>query len=251
MKPFEIVAHRGIPDIHPENTIPAFERAIELGADAVELDVRLSSDHTPMVFHYFYLDVMASASGTIFDYTYEELRNISIIGKSGTGKYQIPTLMEVLEIIGGRIGLEIEIKGPELESADIVAKVLSGYKKLWETIEVTSYEPLLLRNFQMECPSIPTDFLFPRSEPWMKLDVVTYTAIQRTKLAGARAVHLHPTQLTGEVVGEIRKNNLEIHTWDVNDEQTLKTVVDLGIPKICTDNFQQIKNFSQQLLMAN
>ena len=251
MKPFEIVAHRGIPDIHPENTIPAFERAIELGADAVELDVRLSSDHIPMVYHYFYLDVIASASGTIFDYTCEELRNIPIMGKNGTDKYQIPTLMEVLEIISGRIGLEIEIKGPEPESASIVAEVLSDYKKLWETIEVTSYEPLLLRNFQMECPGIPTDLLFPRSEPWMKLDVVTYMAIQRTKLAGARAVHLHPTQLTSEVVDEIEKNNLEIHTWDINDEQTLKTVADLEIPKICTDNFQQIKIFSQQLMMAN
>jgi glycerophosphoryl diester phosphodiesterase len=251
MKPFEIVAHRGVPDIHPENTIPAFERAIELGADAVELDVRLSADHTPMVFHYFYLDVMASASGTIFDYTCEELRNIPIIGKNETDKYQIPTLMEVLEIIGGRISLEIEIKGPEPESANIVAEVLSVYKKLWETIEVTSYEPLLLRSFQMECSGISTDLLFPRSEPWMKLDVVTYLAIQRAKLTDARAVHLHPTQLTSEVVGEIRKNNLEVHTWDVNDEQTLKAVADLEIPKICTDNFQQIKNFSQQLMMAN
>jgi glycerophosphoryl diester phosphodiesterase len=174
-----------------------------------------------------------------------------IIGKNGTDKYQIPTLMEVLEIIGGRIGLEIEIKGPEPESAIIVADALSNYKSIWETIEVTSYEPLLLHNFQMECPGIPTDLLFPRSESWMKLDVVTYTAIQRAKLAGARAVHLHPTQLTSQVVDKIKKNNIEIHTWDVNDEQTLKAVADLDIPKICTDNFQQIKNFRQHLMLAN
>ncbi len=251
MNPFEIVAHRGVPDMHPENTIAAFERAIELGADSIELDVRLSSDHIPIVFHYFYLDMIASASGTIFDYTCEQLRNMSIIGKNGTDKYQIPTLMEVLEIIGGRIGLEIEIKGPEPESAIIVADALSNYKSIWETIEVTSYEPSLLRNFQMECPNIPTDLLSPRSESWMKLDVVTYTAIQRAKLAGARAVHLHPTQLTSQVVDKIKKNNIEIHTWDVNDEQTLKAVADLDIPKICTDNFQQIKNFRQHLMLAN
>jgi glycerophosphoryl diester phosphodiesterase len=251
MKPFELVAHRGIPDIHPENTIPAFERAIELGADSVELDVRLSSDQIPMVYHYFYLDVIASASGAIFDYTCEQLRNIPIIGKNGTDKYQIPTLMEVLEIIGGRIGLEIEIKGPEPESAIIVAEALSSYKKIWETIEVTSYEPLLLRKFQAECPNIPIDFIFPRSESWMNLDVVTYAAIQRTRQVGARAVHLHPTQITSEVVEEARKNNIEIHTWDVNDEQTLKVVANLDIPNICTDNFQQVKNFRQQLMLAN
>jgi glycerophosphoryl diester phosphodiesterase len=251
MKPFEIVAHRGIPDIHPENTIPAFERAIELGADSIELDVRLSSDNVPMVYHYFYLDVVASASGAIFDYTREQLRSVPIIGKNGTDKYQIPTLMEVLETIGGRIGLEIEIKGPEPESAKVVANALSNHKNIWETIEVTSYEPALLRDFHLECPNIPIDFIFPQSEPWMKLDVVTYAAIQRAKLAGARGVHLHPTQLTSKVVDEMRKNDLEIHTWDVNNKQTLKAVADLNIPQICTDNFQQIKKFRQQLMMAN
>ena len=251
MKPFEIVAHRGIPDIHPENTISAFERAIELGADSIELDVRLSSDHIPMVYHYFYLEVVSTGAGPIFDYTCEQLRNIPIIGKNGIDKYQIPTLMEVLEIIGGKIGLEIEIKGPEPESAKIVADTLAGHKKIWDTIEIASYEPYLLRMFQMECPDIPTDFIFPRSESWMKLDVATYAAIQRARQAGARAVHLHPSQLTSEVVSKIGKYNIQVHTWDVNDEQTLKTVADLEIPKICTDNFQQIKIFSQQLMMAN
>jgi glycerophosphoryl diester phosphodiesterase len=251
MKPFEIIAHRGIPDIHPENTIPAFERAIELGADSIELDIRLSSDHTPMVFHYFYLDVLASASGAIFDYTSEQLRGMHINGKNGTDQYQIPTLMEVLDVIGGRIGLEIEIKGPEAESAIMVANALADYKRIWDTIEVTSYEPQILRQFQMKCPGIPTDLLFPRSEPWMKLDVVAYMAVHRARLAGARAAHLHPTQLTSKVVEEIRKNNIEIHTWDVNDEQTLQTIADLGIPKICTDQFQQVKNFRQHLMMAN
>ncbi|MBN1218885.1 MAG: glycerophosphodiester phosphodiesterase [Anaerolineae bacterium] len=54
---FEIVAHRGAPtEVAPENTIPAFQRAIDLGADAVELDVRLTADHVPVVYHYFYLE---------------------------------------------------------------------------------------------------------------------------------------------------------------------------------------------------
>mgnify|MGYP002350518234 FL=1 len=48
MKPWQIVAHRGIPDLAPENTLPAFQRALELGADAVELDVRLTADSVPV-----------------------------------------------------------------------------------------------------------------------------------------------------------------------------------------------------------
>jgi len=85
----------------------------------------------------------------------------------------------------------------------------------------------------------------------MKLDVVTYTAIHRSRLAGARAVHLHPTQLTSEAVDKIRDHDIEIHAWDVNDEKSLTTCAELEIPKICTDKFQQAKIFRQNLIMAN
>lgn len=250
MNSFEIVAHRGVPDIYPENTIPAFERAIELGADAVELDVRLTSDQVPVVFHYFYLSNGTAASGTVFEYSFEQLRNIHVIAKNGKDQFQIPTLAEVLEAIGGKIDLEIEIKGPEPESAGIIAGVLSRYKPFWNTIEVTSYEPLLLREFQKECPHIPTGLLFPRSEEWMELDIVTYLAIQRSKLAVARAVHLHPTQLSGEVVEQVRKYGIEIHAWDVNDEKSLETIAELAIPKICTDRFQFAQSFRQSMRLA-
>lgn len=245
MKPFDIVAHRGVPDIYPENTIPAFERAIELGADAIELDVRLTSDHIPVVFHYFYLNEITSAAGTIFNYTHEQLKEIELFSHHGHGRAKISTFAEVLDAVGERIGLEIEIKGPEPESVKIIANVLSDYKRIWNNIEVTSYEPMLLREFQKRCPKIPTDLLFPRSEAWMKLDVVTHLAIHRSRLAKVRAVHLHPSQLTSDVVSEIQKHGIQVHAWDVNDEQSLQLCADLEIPKICTDKFQQAKSFRQ------
>jgi glycerophosphoryl diester phosphodiesterase len=248
MKTFEIVAHRGVHDVYPENTIPAFQHAIELGADAIELDVRLTSDNVPVVFHYFYLDEITPLTGAIFNYTLEQLKEIEVITHHGNGISRISTFAEVLDTIGGKIDLEIEIKGPEPESAKIIADVLSNHKSIWDTIEVTSYEPLLLRNFQQECPEIPTDLLFPRSEDWMKLDVVTYLAIHRARLAQARAVHLHPTQLTLDVLSEIQKHELQVHAWDVNDEQSLNLCSQLEVPKICTDKFQQAKLFCQNMM---
>ncbi len=242
---FEIVAHRGAPGEAPENTLPSFQRAIDLGADAVELDVRLTADRVPAVFHYFYLDGATSLTGPIFNYTFDQLRRVPVLNRSGQdcGDVKIPTLPDVLEAIGGRIGLEIEVKGPESEAAEIVGAILGRFKHLWETIEVTFYEPVLLLDIQRRCPGLATDLLFPRSESWMKLDVVAHLAAQRARLAQARAVHLHPTQLSAEVVAAVRRQGVEVHAWDVNDEQALAAVVELAIPKLCTDKLRQALEF--------
>jgi len=248
MNSFEIVAHRGIASEYPENTIPAFQRAIELGADAVELDVRLTKDKIPVVYHYYYLDKVTSLSGPIFNYTYEQLNQARFLNaQTGADSLKISTLAEVLETIGGKIGLEIEIKGPEPESAMLIGDLLRKFKNLWGTVEVTSYEIALLLDIRERCPDITTDLLYPRSEPWMKLDVVGYEALQKAKLAQARAVHLHPSQLSGEVVSMIRSSGFEIHGWDVNNEHTLHSMVEYNIPRICTDNFELAASFRNRI----
>ena len=242
---FEIVAHRGVPEGVPENTIPSFERAIDLGADAVEFDDRLTADKVPVVFHYFYLQEITSLNGPIFECTYERIKTARFTGEvyQNVDRMPIPTLYEVLELIGGRIGLEIEIKGPEPEAAQIVGEVLINYKHLWDTIEITSYEPALLLSIRQCCPGLSTDLLVPRSEDWMGLDVAAYSALQRARLAQARAVHLHPTQLSLGVVSTIREHGIQVHAWDVNDKRALETVADLNIPKFSTDRFQQALHF--------
>lgn len=246
---FEVIAHRGAPVGVPQNTIPAFQRALDLGADGIELDVRLSKDRVPVVLHYFYLDEGTTRSGTIFEYTLDQLRRVEVLGSGGelVEPCRIPTLDEVLEAFGGRIGLEIEIKGPEPESSEVVATLLHRFRPLWETIEVTSYEPTLLADIGEWCPGLATDLLFPRSEDWMGLDVVTHLAIHRTRLARARAVHLHPTQLSREVVAAIHSSGIEVHSWDVNDEESLHTVAELGIPRFDTDELQLALDFRQRM----
>ena len=245
MSNFEIVAHRGVPTEFPENTLPSFEHAIKLGANAVELDVRLTKDKIPVVYHYYYLHMITSLTGPIFEYTYDQLQTAKYVGKDcqRSDNYSIPTFVEVLESIGGRIGLEIEIKGPEPEATQIVGSLLSTRKQLWESVEVTSFEPMLLRDIKEHCPTISTDLLFPRSERWMDLDVVTYIATHRARLAGARAVHLHPSQLTESVVQDIRNEGIEVHSWDVNDEEALRIMYTLNIPKFSTDKLQQALDY--------
>lgn len=73
MSYFEIVAHRGVPTELPENTLPSFERAVELGADVIELDVRLTRDRVPIVYHYFYLDEATTGAGPVFQFTFDQI----------------------------------------------------------------------------------------------------------------------------------------------------------------------------------
>jgi glycerophosphoryl diester phosphodiesterase len=248
MKPFEIVAHRGVPTVAPENTLGAFQAAINLGADGVELDVRLTADMVPVVYHYFYLQENTYASGPIFNFTLNQLRELDVWSRSSpsgnTGR--ISTLSEVLDALSGKTGLEIEIKGPEPEAPEIIGKVLWEYPSIWHTIEVTSFQPALLQRFKKVCPGIQTDLLFPRSESWMQLDVVQYQALHWARLANARAVHLHPSQISGPVVKGLRKEGVEVHAWDVNDEQALVTAAQNDIPRICTDNLEQALSFRRK-----
>jgi glycerophosphoryl diester phosphodiesterase len=249
MKHFEIVAHRGIPTEAPENTIASFQRAVELGADAIELNVRLTADKIPVVYHYFYLEENTSATGGIFDYSLEQLRDVKVFCKSNPSAREghISTLSEILEIFVGKIGFEIEIKGPEPEAPEIIGGVLNKFKNFWNSFEVTSYEPALLLSVHKTCPGLLTDLLFSRSESWMKLDVVQHQAIHYSRLARARAVHLHPSQLSETVVNALRDQGIEIHVWDVNDEHSLMTVAKLGIPRVCTDNFKLARAFRDKM----
>lgn len=245
MRPFKIVAHRGAPTTDaPENTRAAFQRALALGADAVELDVRLTRDHVPVVYHYFYLDEVTTGSGPIFQHTAQQIQEIRVVGADRlSAGHAIPTLEEVLRDFGGRLRLDIELKGPEPEAAEIVGNILGGFRKLWDRIEVTSFEPSLLREVRRACPGIATALLFPRSEDWMHLDVVAYAALNRARLAEAQVVHLHPTQLTADVVAQVRAGAVEIHAWQVNDPQALQLAADFEVPSICTDQVEQAVAF--------
>ena len=184
---FEIVAHRGIANEAPENTLASFERAIELGADAVEMDVRLTSDKVPVIYHYFMLETNTSFSGAIFDYSWSQLRKAKVYCKNGSEALigHISSLEDVLEVIGGKIDLELHMQGPEPEAPETIGKAMLGFRNLWDSIEVTCYEPALLNKFEKVCPGIPVDLLFPRSEPWMTPEIVQYLALHHSRLAHA------------------------------------------------------------------
>ncbi|GEM_PF-1258282 len=250
--PFEIVAHRGIPTEAPENTIASYQLALELAADAVEMDIRLTSDQVPVVYHYYYLDNTGSAQGVIFNYSLAEIRKMVVHCKQDRALKPglISTLEEILDEFAGRIGLEIEIKGPEPEAPQIIGRILKRYKKWWDTFEITSYEPALLLCIREVCPGIPLDLLYPRTEAWKGPEVIVHEAIHLSRLARARAIHLHPSQLSREMVKTLKSKGILTHAWDVNDVNSLAFISDIDVPRICTDEFRMAQGFRENLNLA-
>ena len=142
-----VLGHRGICAKYPENTILAFQKAIELGVDGIELDVHLSKDKEVMVFHDGSLKRMTGCDKGIHELTYAELSELRLAGTDE----KIPTLREVLELVGGKVPLLIELKGESTDTSlcPEVAKLLREYKGSYC---IESFNPLLLGEMRKHLP---------------------------------------------------------------------------------------------------
>lgn len=141
MKPFlgNLYAHRGLHDNRtdaPENSLRAFGKAVEAGF-GIELDVQLTKDEVPVVFHDFTLKRVCGAPGKICEHTYEELRQFSLCGTD----QRIPRLEEVLGLVDGQVPLIVELKtdNPDTRVCGKADELLSGYHGLYC---IESFNPL-------------------------------------------------------------------------------------------------------------
>lgn len=159
-KPFMQVlyAHRGLHDNEsdaPENSMAAFRKAVE-GGYGIELDVQLTKDQVPVVFHDFTLQRMArvagdeAVAGKVADYTYEELQQFTL-GKSSE---KIPTFKEFLEMVDGRVPLIVEYKIPGINNVKVCElgnELLSSYKGLYC---IESFNPLAVYWYRKNNPKV-------------------------------------------------------------------------------------------------
>lgn len=134
-----LYAHRGLHDNHtdaPENSMAAFRKAVEAGY-GIELDVQLSKDDVPVVFHDFTLKRICGAEGKVKDYTYEELLQFSLCGTDE----KIPKFEDFLNMVDGRVPLIVEYKiaGGDTKVCEVADKLLREYKG---TYCIESFNPL-------------------------------------------------------------------------------------------------------------
>jgi glycerophosphoryl diester phosphodiesterase len=213
-----IVAHRGASRHEaPGNTIAAFRRARELGADWVELDVRRTGDGARAVHH---------------DAALPDGRVICEVAVEGLPAF-VPLLSAALDACEG-MGVNIEIKNgpgdpdfdPACGLADLVVTELDGFDR--ERVLVTSFDPATIDRVRSLDPSIPTGLLaFALDDP--------HPAIQAAARGGHRTINPWDPYVTEELVAGARELGLEVHVWTVNDPERMVELIELEVDAIITD----------------
>ena len=220
-----IYAHRGASGHAPENTLEAFQLAIQMGADGIELDVHLSSDGELMVIHDETVDRTTNGSGLVSSKTLAELKQLDASkGMDGYAGAKIPTLAEVYDLIRDtNLLVNVEIKTDNIQYSDIEKKCLAleTEKGMQGRVLYSSFNHYTLANVVALDPEAKTGLLYMSGlyQPW-----------EYAKFAGAKYIHpfLRNLLLPGLAEG-CRENGIGINLWTVNDEQTMRACLKQNI----------------------
>ena len=226
----KIIAHRGFSSVAPENTLIAFQKAIESKADYFELDVQKTKDGSIVVIHDSSVDKTSSNNikGKISEMNYSDLDTISVGYPLKFGdeykNEKIPTLREALELAKGKIKVCIEIKiyGVEQEVLEIINDL--GVND--EVIIFSFYYPVLAKIRQLD-KNIPILFLIDKADK-MTID---YAKIIESNAIGVG----YGTTVTKAYLDFAHKNNIEVWKWTVNEEVEMQQLINLGLDGLITD----------------
>lgn len=217
------IAHRGAKGYEPENTLAAFNKALEMRADGIELDIQLSADGEIIVFHDETLDRITNGTGLVENFTLSELKKFRI-----SETHQIPTLKETLDLINQNCLLNIEIKNSKATKSliELIEKYI--LTKNWK------YDSLIISSFDWNALQ---EIYF--SNPKIQLGVLTETdlnlAISFAKTVNAKAIHPHFILLDEENIKKIQNHNLLVFPWTVNKQADIDKLKKHNVNGIITD----------------
>jgi len=213
---FFVVAHRGASGYEPENTLTSVRRAVEMGADAVEVDVRVSRDGALVVIHDETVDRTTNGSGRVDELTLKELRSLD----AGMGE-KIPLLEEVVEAVKGEVVLVVELKVPE--AAEPSLKLVSE-KGLLDSTVLVSFKREALERVERLDPRAYTGLI--HSHP---------VDPREAEELGCDFILPKYTLVTEDYVSKAHKLGLLVVTWTVDDSSTAKLLKSKGVDGIATN----------------
>ena len=213
-----IIGHRGAAALEPENTLLSIKRAIDIGVDAIEIDVHLSKDKELVVIHDATVDRTTNGTGPVSGYSVQEIKRLD----AGKGE-AIPTLQEVIDLIDKRVMLIIELKEEGTEGSVVD---LLGRNNLFDKSCVISFWHRLVKTVKAMDSRIKTGVLLVGSP----VDACVATR------ASADTLVMKYTFVDRELVEMAHEKGLKVFIWNIDDRELLRPYVDMGVDAIGTND---------------
>jgi glycerophosphoryl diester phosphodiesterase len=204
-----VLGHRGYSAKYPENTLLAFKKAIEAGADGVELDVWLTKDGEVVVIHDETVDRVSNGTGKVKEMTLDELKALDF----GNGE-KIPTLEEVFEALPGDVVINIEIK--DIDAVEKTAKIIS--ENNLERVLVSSFNIDALREFRKLDGTTKVGILIDNESILSQLPALVQELRAWSVNVPVDAVMILGLEKTVGALRMIKGAGLKVVLWPVNDE---------------------------------
>jgi glycerophosphoryl diester phosphodiesterase len=227
-----VIAHRGASACAPENTLPAFRLAADLGAEAIELDTRLTADGAVIILHDATLERTTDGKGPAGARTLEELKRLDA-GARYSKEYvgtRIPTLKEVLKEVAGKLLINIEMANYASPRDRLPAAVVTLVNELslGGRVLLSSFNPLALIRARALSPAVPVGLLVGarQSSTWRLL---------ARALVPHEAYHPFESLLRADDIHRSHRRARRVHVWTVNDERRIREIVAMGVDGVITD----------------
>lgn len=222
------IAHRGAKAYEPENTLQAFQKALDLNADGIELDVHLSADGHIIVMHDETIDKMTNGKGAVNTFTLAELKSFLI-----AEKHEIPTLDAVFDLVDKKCFINIELKNAD--TSKNVVSLIEEYitEKGWnyDHFIISSFDWNALKEVQNLNPNIPIGVLTEGD-----IDI----ALAFAESIKAKAIHPDFHLLNSENTRKIQEKGFLVLPWTVNLEEDIQKVKSYQVNGIISDNPDKI-----------
>jgi len=217
------IAHRGASGYEPENTLVAFERAMDLRADMIELDVRLSKDGFVVVIHDKKVDRVTDGTGKVSTLTLEELKHLD----TGSGQ-TLYTLEEILKKVNGKVKVNIDLKEDRAvdKTVELIEKFVKEKVFTFDDFLISAFKPTILWKIRKRNSKIPVTFNFVAFPPFFLI---------LSKIMGLRYIKPQKRLVTPEFSYISHSMGFLILVWTINTKEDAKKMSAYHVDGIITD----------------
>ena len=233
---FWVIAHRGVSGSYPENTLSAFQAAIDIRAEMVELDISTSKDGIPVTVHDRTVDRTTDFEGDVQSFSLEELKRMEVgawFSEEFRGE-EFPTLKNSLELMKDKIAVNIEIKTEAVSDeteGGVVDKALQVVKDLDMTSSVifSSFDYRVMEQLNVLDPKMAKALLYEASQ---SAELLPSELVQKYKVDIFNCSY---KQLSEEWINDLQKHKIPYFVYTVNEPELMRELIEKGVSGIFTD----------------